>query len=69
MKARLRPDQLATYETSLKYYRDMRNVVDTSFEEGKIEGKIEIAQNLLKFGYTTKQIFQTTGVLEEIELG
>jgi len=46
--AQFRPDQLATYETSLKYYRDMKNVVDTAFEEGKLEGKIEIAQNLLK---------------------
>jgi predicted transposase/invertase (TIGR01784 family) len=69
IKARLRPDQLATYETSLKYYRDMKNVVDTSFEEGKLEGKlegkIEIAQNLLKLGYSTLQIVQATGLSEE----
>jgi len=67
--AQFRPDQLATYETSLKYYRDMKNVVDTSFEEGKLEGKlegkIEIAQNLLKLGYTTKQIVQATGLSED----
>ncbi|MEZ5038522.1 MAG: hypothetical protein R2828_01460 [Saprospiraceae bacterium] len=33
------------YEDSLKYYRDLKNVVDTSrekgIEEGKIEGRIE----------------------------
>lgn len=67
--AQFRPDQLATYETSLKYYRDMKNVVDTSFEEGKLEGKlegkIEIAQNLLKLGITTKQIVQATGLSED----
>ena len=29
------------YEQSLKYYRDLKNVIDTSFEEGKMEGIIE----------------------------
>lgn len=29
------------YEDSLKYYRDIKNVVDTSFIEGKAEGKAE----------------------------
>lgn len=29
------------YEESLKSYRDLKNVVDTAFDEGKIEGKIE----------------------------
>lgn len=29
------------YDQSLKYYRDLKNVVDTSFEEGKLEGKLE----------------------------
>lgn len=26
------------YEASLKKYRDLKNVIDTSFEEGKAEG-------------------------------
>ncbi|MFM2266653.1 MAG: hypothetical protein RL757_93, partial [Bacteroidota bacterium] len=29
------------YEDSLKSYRDLKNVIDTSYDEGKIEGKIE----------------------------
>lgn len=28
-------------QESLKYYRDLKNVIDTSFEEGKEEGKVE----------------------------
>ena len=32
---------MALYEESLKVYRDLKGVVDTSYEEGKIEGKIE----------------------------
>ena len=39
--AQFKPEQLATYESSLKYYRDMKNVVDTSFGEGYFEGKME----------------------------
>ena len=30
-----------SYQNSLKYYRDMNNVVDTSRQEGRKEGKIE----------------------------
>ncbi|MCO6488922.1 MAG: PD-(D/E)XK nuclease family transposase [Phaeodactylibacter sp.] len=40
--ARFDPEEKAKYEESLKYYRDLKNVVDTSFEEGKEEGKIEV---------------------------
>ena len=29
------------YEASLKTYRDLKNVLDTSFEDGKAEGKAE----------------------------
>jgi len=29
------------YENSLKYYRDLKNSIDTAFDEGKIEGKME----------------------------
>ena len=38
--ARFTPDERAGYEESLKHYRDLKNVLDTSFEEGKAgEGK------------------------------
>ena len=43
-------NQLAEYEESLKIYRDLKGVVDTSFEEGKIEGKIEGRKEGLKEG-------------------
>jgi hypothetical protein len=47
--AKFTPDEKNKYEESLKYYRDLKNVVDTSFDEGKAEGKaernIEIAVN------------------------
>lgn len=39
--ARFTPDQVRSYEKSLKYYRDMKNSLDTAFDEGREEG-IEI---------------------------
>ena len=38
--AKFTPDQIRSYEDSLKYYRDIKASLDTKFEEGKIEGKI-----------------------------
>jgi len=35
--ARFDPREKTNYEKSLKYYRDLKNVVDTSFYEGKEE--------------------------------
>jgi predicted transposase/invertase (TIGR01784 family) len=72
--------QLAEYEDSLKVYRDLKGVVDTSFEEGKIEGKIEgieegkkeeklnMAKKSLQEGLSVEMISKITGLSkEEIE--
>ena len=45
--AKFNNEQILSYEDSLKYYRDMKNSLDTAREEGKIEGKIEIAKQML----------------------
>ena len=39
--AKFSPEEREAYEDSLKYYRDIKNVVDTSREEGREEGKEE----------------------------
>jgi predicted transposase/invertase (TIGR01784 family) len=36
--ARFKPEERSNYEASLKTYRDLKNVVDTSFDEGKAAG-------------------------------
>jgi RNA-splicing ligase RtcB len=36
--AKFSPAEQEAYEESLKYYRDLKNVVDTSREEGVLEG-------------------------------
>jgi PD-(D/E)XK nuclease family transposase len=51
--AKFSPDEKSQYEESLKIYRDLKNVIDTSFGEGKLEGKIEGIINSLKRGKLT----------------
>lgn len=74
--AKFTPKEKNQYEESLKYYRDLKNVVDTSKEEGKIEGKIEgkversieIATNLIKQEIPLDVVAKATGLSkEEIE--
>ena len=65
------------YENSLKYYRDLKNVVDTSREEGveqgreegREEGRLEIAMNLLRENVPIELVARTTGIsLQTLEL-
>lgn len=66
--AKFNPDQVRSYEDSLKYYRDLKNSIDTAREEGKEEGREEtrsdIAKSLLAAGMTDDFILQTTGLTE-----
>jgi len=39
--AKLGQAELEKYESSLKIYRDLKGVMDTAFDEGKLEGKLE----------------------------
>ena len=56
---------MAQYEQSLKYYRDMKNVIDTSFDDGKIEKAFEVARNALLENLPVSVIVRLTGLSEE----
>ena len=63
-----------TYEESLKVYRDLKNVVDTAFDDGKAEGKaegiaevmLETARNLKKSGVPMETISACVGLAVEV---
>lgn len=60
------------YEESLKVYWDIHAVVETAFDEGKvegkIEGKIEVARNAILQGLKNEIIVELTNLrIEEIE--
>jgi predicted transposase YdaD len=68
------PEEKEQYEDSLKSYRDLKNVIDTSFGEGKIEGKleekIEGIINALKQGkLTIEEIAEVFNTTVEVVLG
>ncbi|MGH1338697.1 MAG: Rpn family recombination-promoting nuclease/putative transposase [Aureispira sp.] len=53
------------YEDSLKYYRDIKNVVDTSKEEGGAERAMEIAKTMKADGLPISTIIKYTGLSED----
>jgi predicted transposase/invertase (TIGR01784 family) len=60
------------YETSLKNYRDLKSVIDTAFDDGKLEGmleaRIESARQLKALGVSIEIIMKSTNLSkEEIE--
>ncbi len=67
------PLEMDKYQTSLKVYRDLKGVIDTAYDEGKLEGieegieirNIEIAKNLLQLGLFLSDIAKATGLSEE----
>ena len=76
-------DEQDIYQDSLKYYRDLNNVIATSRQEGVEEGieqgieqgrkteKLEIARSLLKQGLPVETISEATGLsipdIEELQ--
>ncbi len=78
--AKFSPEERDAYEDSLKYYRDLKNVVDTSREEGREEGReagkeegreeerFTIAREMKANGEPIEKIIQYTRLsMEEIE--
>jgi predicted transposase/invertase (TIGR01784 family) len=60
--------ELKSYETSLKCYRDLKVVIDTAFDEGKMEGIKEVAKALKVSGMSIEIIINSTGLTKnEIE--
>ena len=60
--------ELANYENSLKIYRDLKGVIDSAFDEGKLEGKLETAKSAKLMGLKVEDIIKLTGLTkEEIE--
>lgn len=59
--AKFTPDQVRSYEDSLKYYRDLKNSLDTAKEEGKLE----IAKGMIAKGYEVSEIIDLTGLTKQ----
>jgi hypothetical protein len=62
--AKFTPDQIRSYEDSLKYYRDLKNSLDTAKQEAREERNIEIAKGMLAAGEPIDKIIKYTGLTE-----
>lgn len=63
--AKFSPEERDAYEDSLKYYRDLKNVIDTSREEGMIEGIEKIAKKMKEKGMSNSEISELTGLNDD----
>ena len=58
--------EAAAYEESLKEYRDLKNVVDTAYDDGKADGSqqkaLEVAKKLKDAGLDIETISRCTGL-------
>lgn len=66
--AKLSHRELMSYEDSLKYYRDLKNSLDTARLEGRIEGeteaKLDVIRNGLAAGLAVDVLAKLTGMTE-----
>jgi predicted transposase/invertase (TIGR01784 family) len=72
--AKFSPVERTAYQDSLKYYRDLKNSLDTSFAEGEQMGvekgrqegayqkSLQVAENCLRSGLSVAQTAQLTGL-------
>jgi predicted transposase/invertase (TIGR01784 family) len=62
-------EEMEIYEESLKYYRDLNNIVYSAIVEGKVEGKIErtyeMAKSMKADGMPFEVISKYTGLSED----
>ena len=65
--AKLSDAEWSFYEGSLKEYRDMKGFLDTAFDEGKLEGKLEMARVLKKSGVPFDIIMISKGLSKKMK--
>ena len=61
-------EEMLDYEDSLKYYRDIKNSLDTAREEGEMNGYIKVAKKALSKGMQIEDVAELTGLsIDEIK--
>jgi len=63
--AKFTPEERDAYEESLKYYRDIKNVVDTSIKTGIKTGIKEVAKKMKDKGLSNIEISEFTGLSDD----
>ncbi|NVO09735.1 MAG: PD-(D/E)XK nuclease family transposase [Bacteroidales bacterium] len=58
-------EQMRSYEDSLKYYRDLKNSLDTARDEGEFQKAIDVAKKGLVKGMAIADISDLTGLSQD----
>jgi predicted transposase/invertase (TIGR01784 family) len=62
--AKFNREEMMQYEQSLKYYRDLKNVIDTAFDEGDAKRKVKVVLEALREGLPLPLIAKLTELTE-----
>ncbi|HHS95224.1 MAG TPA: hypothetical protein ENJ45_01440 [Phaeodactylibacter sp.] len=60
--AKFSKEEFQQYQDSVKYYRDLKNSIDTAKEEGRKEERKNVALTLLAKGQPIDFIMEVTGL-------
>jgi predicted transposase/invertase (TIGR01784 family) len=58
-------EQKKAYENSMKYYRDLKNVIDKSYDDGELSGIQKVAKNMKENNEPIEKIIKYTGLTKE----
>jgi hypothetical protein len=58
-------EERRNYEESLKTYRDLKNTIDTAFDDGKIHGMREVVKIGRGMGLSIVDLIKLTGLTED----
>jgi len=64
-EAKFSKEEAEAYEENLKSYRDLKNSLDTAFEEGMEKGIQQVALGLIQANISDEVILATTGLTQE----
>lgn len=67
--AQFQPEERQAYESSLKYYRDLKNVIDTARDEGRKEGRKKAEQIGYQKAQSEAQQKIDSAVMNLVKLG
>lgn len=67
--AQYNPQERQAYQDSMKYYRDLKNVIDTAIDETRVEERTAFAKKLKDKGFAANEISELTGLpLDAVDL-
>lgn len=62
---KMEPAELELHESYLKYYKNIKNEIETAQKGGRKEERAEVAKRFIKNGMSTELIMKSTGLRKD----